>query len=101
MEDTFLDVGLADVVLASVVDWALCVLQTLLHVVNAVEHLVLHFDELQSMHCGRLVLGCHTGHQVSHVSNLLDRHGVLVLGDRQNAELAPRILSSGDCDNTR
>ena len=93
MEDTLLNIGASQVVLAAPVNGLVVVFQPLLRVKHRFEFFPFNVKQRQGFD-GRGFVDCrHTGHQVAHVPDLLDRHSVLVLGYRENAKSVGCILA--------
>ena len=100
LEHPFLDVRGADVVLASVVNRLVSVIQSLAHVVSSIHLLILDLYQTSCFPSSRLVYGSDAGDQVSDVADLVPCHRVLVLGHRKHTEGAAGILSRCDGSHT-
>ena len=94
--DALLHVGASDVVLSAPVDGLIDVLQSLSGVELWLQFLVIDHDGPEGFHGGRFVHGGNARDEIPHVADLLDRHGVLVLGHRKHAEGLRRIVARGD-----
>ena len=100
MEDTLLNVGASQVVLAAPVNGFVMVFQPLFGVKHRFEFLPFNVEQRQGFDGRGFVDGRYARHQVAHVSNLLHRHGVLVFGHREDAESVGCVLTGGHGNNT-
>ena len=101
LEHTLLHIGSSKVVLSAPVNGFVVVLKTLLGVKYWFQFLPLNVKEGKRFNGGCLIHGGDTSDQIAHVPNLLDRHGVLVLGHRKNTKPIGCILTCRNCDDPR
>ena len=100
LEDTLLNVGASQVVLASPVDGFVMVFQPLFGVKHRFEFFPFNVEQRQGFDGRGFVDRRYARHQVANVSDLLDGHGVLVFGHRENAKSIGRILTGGHGHDT-
>jgi hypothetical protein len=87
LEDTLLHVCSSQVILASPVNRFVRIFEALLWVENRLKYFVFNLEEVECFH-GSCFIDCSdTRHKVTNVTNLLNSHCVLVLGNRKHAEL--------------
>ena len=96
LEHTLLHVGSSKVVLSAPVNGFVVVLKTLLGVKHRFQFFPLNVKEGKRFNGGCLIHGGDTSDQIAHVPNLLNRHGVLVLGHRKNTKPIGCILTGGN-----
>ena len=94
--DALLHVGAPHVVLSAPVDGFVNVFQSLPRVELRFQLLVVNHNGAEGFHGGRFVHGGNARDEVTHVADLLDRHGVFVFGHRKHAEGLGRIVARGD-----
>ena len=77
------------------------VFQSLSHVVDRFEFLVLDLNEPYCFSCCGLIGRGNTGNQISDVTHFLLGHRVFVLGHRKHTESSTGILPGGHSDHSR
>ena len=96
LEHALLNVGSREVVFPSPVNGLVDVFEAHLRVEHRFKDLPFDVKQRQGFDGRGLINRSNTCDQITDVANLLDRHGVFVLGDRQNTESMRSVLAGSD-----
>ena len=96
-----MDVGPRQVVFATPVNGFVVVLKTFFGVKHRLKFFPFDVKERERLNGRGFIYSSHTSDQITDMSNLVNRHGMFVFGDRKHTETVGGVLTGRNGDDTR